>query len=171
MIFYGEQRSGKGKLVYMGERNVEIIAHTMEYRGGYVASHLRLRNYAACDYDEYKRIYNECFHDMRTALGLFPVECCGSREELERRKEKIYILETGGKFIGSVAVYDNEIDDLVVEKSVQRMGYGEALLRFAVSSMQNNSISPIVLHVADWNQGAVRMYLKNGFSIVKTEVV
>ena len=73
------------------------------------------------------------------------------------------------KLVGSVAIYGNEIDDLIVGKSYQRAGYGEALLQFAISHMQSNNISPIVLHVADWNQGAIKMYMKNGFAIVKTE--
>ena len=150
---------------------MKITAHTMEYQGGYIASPLRLRNYSSSDYGEYKRIYEECFRDMRTALRLFPVDCCDSKEELERKKEKIYILVIDGKVLGSVAVYDNEIDDLIVEKSCQRMGHGEALLQFAVSYMQNNNISPIVLHVADWNRGAIKMYMKNGFVTVKTEEV
>lgn len=150
---------------------MEITVHTMEYQGGHIVSRLRPRNYAPSDYREYRRVYDECFREMRTALGLSPVECCGSGEELERKKGNIYILETDGTFIGSVALYGGEIDDLIVEKRFQRMGYGEALLRFAVSSLQSRNCSPIVLHVADWNQGAVRMYLKNGFSIVKTETV
>ena len=127
-------------------------------------SPLRLRNYSAFDYEEYKRIYEECFRDMRTALQRFPVDCCDSKEELEHKKDKIYILEIDGKLVGSVAIYDNEIDDLIVEKRYQRAGYGEALLQFAISYMQSNNISPIVLHVADWNQGAIKMYMKNGFS-------
>lgn len=148
---------------------MKIIAHTMEYRGGSIVSPLRLRNYSAFDYEEYKRIYEECFRDMRTALQRFPVDCCDSKEELEHKKEKIYILEIDGKLVGSVAIYDNEIDDLIVGKSYQRADYGEALLQFAISHMQSNNISPIVLHVADWNQGAIKMYMKNGFAIVKTE--
>lgn len=148
---------------------MKIIAHTMEYRGGSIVSPLRLRNYSAFDYEEYKRIYEECFRDMRTALQRFPVDCCDSKEELEHKKDKIYILEIDGKLVGSVAIYDNEIDDLIVGKSYQRADYGEALLQFAISHMQSNNISPIVLHVADWNQGAIKMYMKNGFAIVKTE--
>ena len=132
-------------------------------------SPLRLRNYSAFDYEEYKRIYEVCFRDMRTALQRFPVDCCDSKEELEHKKDKIYILEIDGKLVGSVAIYDNEIDDLIVGKSYQRADYGEALLQFAISHMQSNNISPIVLHVADWNQGAIKMYMKNGFAIVKTE--
>ena len=42
-------------------------------------------------------------------------------------------------------------------------------MQFAISYMQSDNIFPIVLHVADWNQGAIKMYMKNGFAIVKTE--
>lgn len=108
---------------------------------------------------------------MRTALQLFPIDSCHSKEELEHKKDSIYILEIDGRLIGSVAIYDNEIDDLVVDKSYQRMGYGESLLKFAVSHLQRNNTHPLILHVADWNQGAVKMYLRNGFSIVRTEIV
>lgn len=150
---------------------MKIVAHKMEYQGGHVASSLQLRNYLPSDYGEYKKIYEECFRDMRTALQLFPVDCCDSEEELEHKKDKIYILEIDGKLIGSVAIYGNEIDDLIVKKSSQRMGYGKGLLQFAIFYLQRNNISPIILHVADWNQGAIKMYLKAGFSIVKTEVI
>ena len=44
------------------------------------------------------------------------------------------------------------------------------MLKFAVSYMQKNNVSPISLQVADWNQGAIIMYQKNGFQIVKTEI-
>ena len=47
---------------------MKIAAHTMEYQGGRIVSHLQLRNYSALDYKEYKRIYEECFHDMRIAF-------------------------------------------------------------------------------------------------------
>lgn len=150
---------------------MKIVVHTMEYHGGAMVSDLPMKNYSDVDYHEYKRIYNECFRDMRKALQIFPVDCCRSKEELQLKKEKIYVLEMDNRFIGSVAIYDNEIDDLIVEKSFQRMGYGEALLQFAISYLQSNHVSPIVLRVADWNQGAVKMYLKNGFSIIKTDVI
>ena len=52
-----------------------------------------------------------------------------------------------------------------------RRGYGERLLKFAVSYLQKNKISPIRLYVADWNQGALKMYIKNGFKITHTEII
>lgn len=155
------------------ERDAQkIIAHTMEYtRGEHVHSRLHLRNYQSQDFDAYHRIYNECFSAMRTALGLSPVNCCDRREALARKAKNIFILEVDNALIGSVAIYGNEIDDLIVAKEFQRKGYGEALLQFAVSHLQAAGVSPIMLHVADWNQGAVKMYLKNGFTITKTEYV
>lgn len=156
---------------YRGEVPMEIVAHAMEHCGDSVHSCLKLRNYLSSDYNEYKRIYEECFHEMRTALKLFPVNCCDSEEELLQKSRQIFILEINSVFIGSVAVYGDEIDDLIVAKEFQRKGYGEKLLKFAISYMQTNGISPICLGVAGWNQVAIKMYLKNGFKIVKTEIV
>ncbi len=150
---------------------MKVIVHEMEYKGGQMVSDLRLRYYSNSDYQKYRKVYEECFHDMRTALQRFPVDICASREKLEQEKGNIYIHEVDGKLIGSVAIYGNEIDDLIVAKDFQRQGHGEALLQFAVSFLQRSHIAPIILHVADWNQGAIKMYLKNGFDIVSTEVV
>lgn len=152
---------------------MNIIAHTMEYIGDIlpVSPCGNIRNYLDSDFDEYKRIYEECFFDMRTALELLPVNCCDSRDELLQKSCNIFILHDNNKIIGSVAIYDNEIDDLIVAKEFQCKGYGKLLLNFAVSLMQSKNISPITLHVADWNQNAVNLYLKNGFKIIKTETV
>ena len=151
---------------------MEIVVHTMEYsRKERLESPLRVRNYTERDFDAYQKTYNECFSAMRTALQRFPIDCCDSRENLEKKRDQIFILEIDGRLAGSVAIYGNEIDDLIVAREFQRKGHGQALLRHAVSRLQSKGVSPIVLHVADWNQGAIRMYLKNGFSIVKTETV
>ena len=150
---------------------MQIIAHTMEYDGEKIESNLQLRTYHAEDFNEYRRVYDECFHEMRTALALTPVNCCDDDEKLLLKASQIFILEEKGSLIGSVAVYGNEIDDLIVAKEFQGKGYGRALLEFAVHNMQNRGIAPIILHVADWNRNAVRLYLKRGFKIVKTETI
>ena len=108
---------------------------------------------------------------MRTALKRFPVNCCPSREDLKNRQTNIFILKKNARLIGSVSIYENEIDDLVVAKQFQRQGYGQALLQFAISYLQKRGVSPIFLHVADWNQKAIKMYQKNNFQIIKTETV
>ncbi len=146
-----------------------IVAHTMEYKGEKIQSELNLTNYKQEEYNEYKRIYEECFFDMRTALELYPVNCCDNNETLLEKASGIFIMKIHGELIGSVAIYGNEIDDLIVAKEYQNKGYGKNLLLFAIAKMQATNIAPIILHVADWNQTAISLYLNNGFSIVKTE--
>lgn len=151
---------------------MKIIAHTMQYMGGVLPEpELNLRNYLSADYSAYQHAYNDCFSDMRRALGLSPVHCCDDRRTLLAKAKDIYILDVEGELAGSVAIYGNEIDDLFVAKNHQRKGYGQRLLRFAVASMQRMEVTPVLLHVADWNQDALRLYLKNGFQIIDTEVV
>ncbi|MCR2046283.1 GNAT family N-acetyltransferase [Acetatifactor muris] len=150
---------------------MQIIAHTMEYYGEQISSDLHVSNYSPNDYEEYKRVYEECFFDMRTALGLTPVNCCDNEYELLQKASQIFLLRREGALIGSVAIYENEIDDLIVAKEFQGQGYGRELLLFAVSKMQKDGVKSISLHVADWNQNAVQIYLNNGFVIVKTEIV
>lgn len=149
-----------------------IIAHTMQYTGGEMPSPtLAIRNYLDTDYPVYKEVYNDCFADMRRALGLHPVDCCDTREALLSKAENIFILEIDDRLAGSIAIYNGEIDELIVAKQYRRKGYGKGLLRFAVARIQRMGISPIILHVADWNRGAIELYSQNGFSIVKTETV
>lgn len=73
--------------------------------------------------------------------------------------------------IASVAISNHEIDDLIVSKKHQRKGYGRLVLRFAIHYMQEREMKPIYLHVADWNKGAMNLYLKNGFKVVDTEII
>ena len=148
----------------------DIIAHTMEYSGASIESFLVLEQYSDKYFLEYKRIYEDCFCEMRTALELQPVNCCDSKEELLKKQNDIYMYVKNGVIIGSIAIYDNEIDDLVIAKDFQRKGYGLLLLNFAIAHIQKKYVSPIILRVADWNKGAINLYLKNGFEIVKTEV-
>ena len=103
---------------------MKFTVHTMEYAGGRAEASLDLRNYQDSDYEEYRTMYNGCFRAMRMALELQPAECCAGREELERRRSEIWILEISGTLAGSVAVYGNEIDDLVVKEEFQGQGLG-----------------------------------------------
>ena len=105
---------------------MKFTVHTMEYAGGRAETSLDLRNYQDSDYEEYRTMYNGCFLAMRTALELQPAECCAGREELARRRSEIWILEISGTLAGSVAIYGNEIDDLVVKGEFQGRGLGRA---------------------------------------------
>ena len=87
------------------------------------------------------------------------------------KQDSVFIYTEGNMLMGSVAIDGHEIDDLIVAKAYQRRGYGQLFLNFAVAHMQERLVSPIVLRVADWNKGAIRLYLRNGFNCVKTEIV
>ena len=150
---------------------MKFTVHTMEYAGGRPETSLDLRNYRDSDYEEYRSMYNDCFLAMRTALGIKPAECCKTREELADKKREIWVLERSGTLAGSVAVYGNEIDDLVVKGEFQGQGLGKALLQWALAFLENGGRGPAVLHVADWNRRAMELYRNQGFHIIKTEVI
>ena len=75
--------------------------------------------------------------------------------------------------VGSIAIYGNEIDDLIVSRKFQNQGYGKILLNVDIALLQKRKISPIVLGVAQWNQKAIALYKNNGFIVseIKTVVV
>lgn len=122
-------------------------------------------------FQEYMTIYNECFYDMRKALDIQPYSYLQAYEQIEDKVKEIYLWIRDGELIGSVACYGNEIDDLVVNRKFQRQGYGKQLLLWGIRHIRERSNEPIVLHVAEWNQTAVRLYQKVGFEISKVERV
>lgn len=155
---------------------MEIIAYEMEYIGGKVQSDIELITFREEYFKEYKNIYNECFYDMRKALDIKPYYFYSSIEELKYKKERIFILKENNlkennELIGSVAILDNEIDDLIVNKKYQGKGYGKKLLLYAINKMQNLKVEKITLHVAKWNEKALKLYENNGFKYVKIENV
>lgn len=150
---------------------MEIIAYEMEYIGGKVQSDIELITFREEYFEEYKNIYNECFYDMRKALDIKPYYFYSSIEELKDKKERIFILKENNELIGSVAILDNEIDDLIVNKKYQGKGYGKKLLLYAINKMQNLKVEKITLHVAKWNEKALKLYENNGFKCVNIEKV
>lgn len=122
-------------------------------------------------FEEYKRIYNECFYEMREALDIEPYNFLHDYEQIVDKVGDIYLLVDEEEIVSSVACYGNEIDDLIVNRKFQRQGYGKQLLLWAIRHIRERNDEPITLHVADWNQGAIMLYEKCGFEIVKAEKV
>lgn len=135
----------------------------MKYNGEFMKSNLQLVNYSNCYYDEYKRVYEQCFFEMRRSLDLQPYNCCDTSDELNRKENEIFLLLNNKELIASVSCLNNEIDDLIVNKKYQRQGYGKKILKFAINRMQSNGIEDIVLGVAHWNSNAIRLYEDNNF--------
>ena len=45
------------------------------------------------------------------------------------------------------------------------------MLFWGINHIKEQGYEEIILHVAEWNQNAVKLYLKNGFRIKKRERV
>ena len=126
---------------------------------------VRLLPYASVFRDDYRRLYNECYHEMREALGIRPYNFIQDDSFFDEGMNQVYILTDGGELIGSVALKGNEIDDLLVNITRQGQGYGRQILLWAIGQMQEKEI---ILHVAEWNKRAINLYEKTGFEVTET---
>ncbi len=150
----------------------EIIAYEMQYSGDDVIStDIVLISFQEKYYSEYERIYNECFYEKRKALDVQPYNFYSDFGQLKDKMKDIFLFIKDEIIVGSVACYGNEIDDLVVNREYQNQGIGQKLLMWAINHIRTYSNSPIVIHVAKWNEIALYIYERNGFVITKTEKV
>ncbi len=151
---------------------IEVIAYEMKYENEYVE-----QNNIVCIlfeeqyFEEYKRVYNECFYDMRKALEIEPYNYLNDYEQIREKVNDIYLLVKNDEIIGSVACYGNEIDDLIVNKMFQQKGYGKQLLLWGMQQIRKKNNDSIILHVAEWNQKALVLYKHVGFEVVSSERV
>ena len=150
----------------------KIIAYEMIYNKA-----LKYQNDIICVpfqkeyWNEYMKIYNECFYKMRKALEVEPINFYYDYSQIKDKINDIFLFLQNGVMVGAVSCYENEIDDLIVEQSFQGQGIGQKLLLWGMNHIREQGYEEIILHVAEWNQNAVKLYLKNGFSIVKRERV
>ena len=122
-------------------------------------------------FEEYKKMYNESFREMRKCLDIKPYNFLSNYAQIKDKADDIFILVDNGGLVGSVACYGNEIDDLFVGKQFQGKGIGKQLLLWGMNYIRIKYNSSIHLHVAEWNKKAVMLYRSVGFTIVKTEIV
>jgi len=147
---------------------------TMDYKGGIINSSLKLATYKEEFYDQYKAISEECFYEMRKSLNIKPHRVCSSSQDLNKIKDKNFLLLNAdtAEIIGSVALLNNEIDELIVNKKYQGQGYGKKLLNFGINYFQTKNETNIFLRVARWNKKAMNLYEKSGFEVATiTEVL
>lgn len=121
--------------------------------------------------ESYMELYNRAFHPMREALGIRPYDWYSDISAIKAKSDDIYLLTEGDELIGSVACYGNEIDDLFVYEKYLMKGYGRQMLYWAMNYLRGKGYKEIVLHVAEWNDHALKMYLDAGFEIRKKEQI
>ncbi|MBR6535757.1 MAG: GNAT family N-acetyltransferase [Lachnospiraceae bacterium] len=149
---------------------VEVIAYEMKYdKASVEQSTISCIPFDVQYFEQYKSIYNECFYDMRKALEIEPYNFLNDYGQIKEKADDIYLLMKDSEIIGSVACYGNEIDDLIVNKKYRKKGYGKQLLLWGMQQIRKKNADPITLHVAEWNQNALRLYKNVGFEVVSSE--
>lgn len=145
---------------------MEVIAYEMSYTNDHVEkSNIVCVPFKSEYFQEYMRIYNECFYEMRKALDIQPYHFLNEYKQIIEKVKDVYLLINQGEIIGSIACYGNEIDDLIVNKKFQHRGYGKQLLLWGMQRIRGINNEPITLHVAKWNNEALMLYKKVGFQI------
>ena len=120
---------------------------------------------------QYKELYNAAFRPMREALDIKPYDWYGNDRAILSKAHEINLLTDGDELIGSVSLIGNEIDDLFVSDPRRREGYGRKILIWAMNQLASQGAGEFVLHVAEWNAGAVKLYLDEGFEITKKDQI
>lgn len=145
---------------------MEVIAYEMSYTNDHVEkSNIVCVPFKSEYFQEYMRIYNECFYEMRKALDIQPYHFLNEYKQIIEKVRDVYLLINQGEIIGSIACYGNEIDDLIVNEKFQHRGYGKQLLLWGMQRIRGKNNEPITLHVAKWNNEALMLYKKVGFQI------
>lgn len=150
----------------------EIIAYEMIYKGTLkYEEHLNCIPFQEHYWDEYMQTYNACFYEMRKDLEIEPLNFYFDYSQMRDKCDHTYLYLQDGVIVGAVSCYGNELDDLIVNKSFQGRGFGQKLLLWGMNHIKEQGCDEIVLHVAEWNQKAIKLYLKTGFNIKKKEKV
>lgn len=126
---------------------------------------IELIKYSSQYQEEYKRIYNEGYHEMREALDIKPYDFIQDNSFFEDGMDDVFLLLNNNEIVGTVALKIDEIDDLIVNRKYQGKGYGKQILLWAIKNIQTQK--PI-LHVAGWNEKAIVLYKNVGFEIIET---
>ena len=151
---------------------IEVIVYEMKYdKESEEQSNIDCIPFEEKYFQEYMKIYNECFYEMRKALEIQPYHFLNDYNQIAEKVNDIYLLVNNGEIVGSVSCNGNEIDDLIVNKKFQNKGYGKQLLLWGMQHIKKNNNEPITLHVAKWNENALKLYQNVGFVIKGTEII
>ena len=122
-------------------------------------------------WQQYMKIYNECFYEMRKKLEVEPYNFYSDFTQMRDKVNNTFLYLQNEIIAGAVSCYGNEIDDLFVNKSFQGNGYGKELLLWGMKHIKDQVYDEISLRVAEWNQHAISLYSSMGFEVVKIEKV
>ena len=105
-------------------------------------------------------MYNECFYKMIKALEVEPINFYYDYSQVKDKINDIFLYLKNGEILGAISCYGNELDDLIVEKLFQGQGIGPKLLLWGMNHIKEQGYEKIILHVAEWNQSAVKLFVR-----------
>ena len=149
---------------------MKVVVHNMKYVGQKRYSHLKMIHYQDQYYQEFIKVHQESFKKMSDYLQSKEDTIFYSREYQLQEKEYTFLLIIHQELIGSIYIKDNDIERLFVSVKHQKQGYGKQLLNFGIAYLQDKGINDITLSVADFNKGALQLYLDNDFIVDSTEI-
>lgn len=151
---------------------MEVIVYEMKYtKEDIEKSDISCVPFEQKYFQEYMKIYNACFYEMRKALDIKPYNFLSTFEQISEKSKDMFLLVSEEEIMGSIVCKGSEIDDLIVNKKFQSKGYGKQLLLWGMNHIRQYSNDPISLHVAKWNEKAKALYEKVGFEITNVEKV
>ncbi len=109
------------------------------------------------------------FYGMREDLEIEPANFYFDYSQMKDKRTNTFLYMQNGTIIGAVSCYGTELDDLT--NAISRKGVRTKTATTGLNHIKEQGYVEIILHVAEWNQNAVKLYLKNGFSITKKERV
>ncbi len=150
----------------------EVIAYEMAFHGPILDNvDIACVPFQKKYWNEYMKIYNECFFEMRKALEIEPYNFYSAYSQIEDKIDNVFLYLDHEQIVGAVSCYGNEVDDLIVNKQFQRNGYGKKILLWGMKHIQEKGIEDVILHVAEWNKGAIELYINAGYVIKRKERV
>lgn len=152
-------------LRYAGVMVKKIIACEMSCKNAVKKENIICVPFEEKYWNEYMKIYNDCFYEMRRELEIEPINFYSEYSQMKDRAGNTFLSLQNGEITGAVSCYGNELDDLIVKKEFQRQGLGQKLLLWGMNHIKEQGFDEIILHVAEWNRNAVKLYEKNGFVI------
>ena len=119
------------------------------------------------DYFIHKHI-EKCIYDIVTSHSdvEMPEIVCTENEVLSMRNPVVLIRTIIDRENRNVA-----ITNIHVQREHWYNGYGKQLLLWGMQHIRKQNENPITLHVAEWNQGALKLYEKVGFAVRSKEKI
>lgn len=123
-------------------------------------------NYEDKYYENYAKVRQECFYELRKNNDFKPYLIPLSEEDRARflkDKDFVYIALANDEILASVIVKDGYLDNVIVSPKYQGMGYGKKLVQFAINKALSQGMNPVNLLYIEGNEKAAGLYKSLGF--------